>query len=119
MVGLGLLDVETTLLPDKTTQQRQVRVVGGGTVRGYEIHHGVTSAGPEARPHLEDDLGWQQGNVWGVYLHGILENTGYRQDFLARLGWQGQTRDWQTFLDTQIDEVARLVAETGWFADVP
>ncbi|MCC7447057.1 MAG: cobyric acid synthase [Anaerolineae bacterium] len=119
MAGLGLLDVETTLLPDKTTQQRDVRVVGGGTVHGYEIHHGVTIAGADARPHLTDDLGWQQGNVWGVYLHGILENTGYRQDFLTRLGWQGQTWDWHTFLDTQIDLMARHVAATGWFADVP
>jgi len=119
MAGLGLLDVETTLVPDKTTLQREVCVVDGGTVRGYEIHHGVTIAGPEARPHLTDDLGWQQGNVWGVYLHGILENTDYRQDFLARLGWQGQTRDWHAFLDAQIDVVARHVAATGWFADVP
>jgi len=40
-------------------------------------------AGSEARPHLKDDLGWQQGNVWGIYLHGIMENTAYRQRFLA------------------------------------
>jgi adenosylcobyric acid synthase len=116
MDGLGLLDVTTTLMPVKVTLQRQVRVVGGGAVIGYEIHHGVTQAGPHARPHLEDELGWQQGNVWGVYLHGILENTAYREQFLARLGWQGQTQDWPHFLDAQIDHVADSIRETGWAA---
>jgi adenosylcobyric acid synthase len=90
--------------------------VGGGAVIGYEIHHGLTQAGPHVRPHLEDELGWQQGNVWGVYLHGILENTAYRKQFLARLGWQGQTQDWQHFLDAQIDHVADSIRETGWAA---
>jgi adenosylcobyric acid synthase len=119
MDGLGLLDVTTTLMPQKVTAQRQVRVVGNGFVSGYEIHHGQTLAGPQARPHLEDGLGWQQGNVLGVYLHGILENTAYRQQFLTRLGWQGQTHDWAGFLDAQIDHVAQLVHDTGWDAHLP
>lgn len=118
MAGLGLLNVTTTLLPEKTTLQREVRVISGGvsTVKGYEIHHGQTLAGPGARPHLEDGLGWQQGNVWGVYLHGILENTGYRQEFLSRLGWQGQSRDWDSYLDAELDRVAQVISESGWFA---
>ncbi len=116
MAGLGLLDLTTTLLPEKVTTQREVMVIGGGTVRGYEIHHGQTTAGPAAHPHLADQLGWQQGNVWGVYLHGILENTVYRQNFLARLGWSGQTQNWQAFIEVQLDQVSRLVSESGWFA---
>jgi adenosylcobyric acid synthase len=119
MDGLGLLDVTTTLMPEKVTAQRQVRVIGGGLVAGYEIHHGQTLPGPQARPHLEHELGWQQGNVWGVYLHGILENTAYRQQFLARLGWQGQTQDWAHFLDAQLDHVAQLVQDTGWADHLP
>jgi adenosylcobyric acid synthase len=115
IAGLGLLDISTTLMPQKVTVQREIGVIGGGMVRGYEIHHGHTEAGPYARPHLADNLGWQQGNIWGVYLHGILENTAYRQDFLVRLGWQGQTRDWQAFIDMQLDQVARLIPESGWF----
>ncbi|MHB8629345.1 MAG: cobyric acid synthase [Aggregatilineales bacterium] len=115
--GLGLLDVETTLIPDKITTQRTVSVVGDATpqVKGYEIHHGVTHAGPNARPHLESDLGWQQGNIWGVYLHGILENTVYRQRFLARLGWQGQARDWDAIIDEQLDGIAKIIPTSGWF----
>src|SRR5258708_434054 len=114
MLGLGLLDVETILLPHKITRQHEARIIGGDLVRGYEIHHGQTQAGSRARPYLEDGLGWQQDNVWGVYLHGLFENTGFRQDFLARLGWQGQSRDWNTFLDSQLNTIARVITESGW-----
>lgn len=115
MLGLGLLDVTTTLLPEKVTAQRQVQVNGGGIVSGYEIHHGQTLAGPAATAHLEHDLGWQQGNVWGVYLHGILENDAYRQQFLARLGWHMNSIDWQAYIDTQLDLIATLIVQSGWF----
>ena len=113
--GLGLLDVTTTLAVDKTTRQCQVRWLEGDQVQGYEIHHGQTVAGPLAQPHLADGLGWQQGNVWGVYLPGLFENTAYRQHFLARLGWPGQTTDWHARLDAELDRVAELVHTTGWF----
>ena len=112
--GLGLLDVATTLAPEKTTRQREVRWVDGGLVKGYEIHHGRTQAGPRAQPHLADDLGWQQENIRGVYLHGLMENTAYRQHFLASLGWQGEATDWQAQLDAALDRVARVVTESGW-----
>ena len=47
--GLGLLDLTTTLVPDKTTRQRQVPWQGT-LLCGYEIHHGQTQAGEEYRP---------------------------------------------------------------------
>ena len=113
--GLGLLDLTTTLGADKTTRQRQVDWVGGKQVQGYEIHHGQTEAGPLAQAHLAGQLGWQQGNITGVYLHGRLENTAYRQQFLEQLGWQGQAEDWRAILDDQIEKVAGLVESSGWF----
>lgn len=116
MDGLGLLDVETVLDAEKTTRQRQVRWFGGGDVNGYEIHHGRTQAGPEAVPHLDDSLGWEQKNVCGVYIHGLFEDTMYRQHFLDRLGWRGKAEDWHSRIDQEIDRVAAVVEETGWFA---
>ena len=115
--GLGLLDVTTTLAFDKTTRQRRVRWMDGDEVQGYEIHHGQTAAGPQAKAHLADGLGWRQGNVWGVYLHGLFENTAYRWHFLTRIGWTGQTEDWHARLDAEMDRVAELVRTTGWFPD--
>lgn len=117
--GLGLLDLATTLEPEKTTRQREVRWVEGGIVSGYEIHHGRTQAGPAAHIHLEDGLGWRQENVYGVYLHGLLENTAYRQQFLARLGWKGRAKDWKLGLDAEMERVTRKVGETGWFERLP
>ncbi len=112
--GLGLLDVTTTMAKKKTTRQREVRWIHGGRLKGYEIHHGVTRAGAEAEAYLEDGLGWRQGNVTGVYLHGLFENTAYRQAFLAGLGWAGVAEDWQARLDAELDRVAGLVGATGW-----
>jgi len=115
--GLGLLDLATTLEPYKITSQRTTQWLGGSPVCGYEIHHGKTQAGPQVHAHLGDGLGWYQGNVYGVYLHGLLENTSYRQWFLDQCGWHGKVEDWTTRLDAELDRVAELVTSTHW-ADV-
>ncbi len=112
MEGLGLLDLETTLEPAKTTRVAEV-AWAGGLLSGYEIHHGRTVAGLAAREHLPDGLGWEQGAVRGVYVHGLFENSAYRQAFLAGLGWRGQVRDWRAHLDAELDRVAREV-EAAW-----
>ena len=115
MDGLGLLDLETTLDPQKTTRQTEV-AWRGETLRGYEVHHGRTAAGPAAREHLPGGLGWEHGSVRGVYVHGLFENTGYRQAFLEGLGWQGTARDWRAHLDAELDRVAAEVA-AAWRLD--
>lgn len=109
IAGLGLLDVTTTLAPTKVTCQRAAHCVEVGPVEGYEIHHGVTVAGPHARPHLDDDLGWQQDNVIGVYLHDLFKHTAYRRWWLERLGWQGAVQDWHARLEAELDRVAEAV----------
>jgi adenosylcobyric acid synthase len=57
-------------------------------VSGYEIHHGQTqqhvamaAAGNVAQAVLPDGLGWcnVQGNVMGLYLHGIFEDAAVLQ----------------------------------------
>ncbi len=111
--GLGLLDVTTTLAAEKTTRQVEIPRAGG-SLRGYEIHHGKTTAGPLAREHLPDGLGWEQGRVRGVYVHGLFEDTAYRQAFLDGLGWRGAARDWRAHLDAELDAVAAAV--TGAWA---
>lgn len=113
--GLGLLDVGTVLETEKMTRQRETGWVEGGRVSGYEIHHGRTEAGPAAKVHLDDHLGWRQENVCGVYLHGLMENTAYRQHFLGRLGWKGEAKDWSQRLDAEIERVTRQVEAAGWF----
>ncbi len=110
--GLGLLDLETTLEASKTTRVTEV-AWAGARLLGYEIHHGRTVAGPAAREHLPDGLGWEQGAVRGMYVHGLFANSAYRQAFLAALGWRGEVRDWRAHLDAELDRVAREV-EAAW-----
>ena len=96
--GLGLLPLVTVFERDKTVRLRQTRfdavqgpwaALSEAEVRGYEIHHGRTAelvaphpalvaAGARACAVLPDGLGWQnaRGNVLGLYLHGLFEDTG-------------------------------------------
>lgn len=115
--GLGLLDITTTLDVDKVTRQCETRTEDGIVVRGYEIHHGITEAGPGARAHLADDLGWSQGVVTGVYVHGLFENTEYRLSWLERLGWttrDARRSEWSAVVEADLDRAAGLVAASGW-----
>jgi adenosylcobyric acid synthase len=108
--GLGLLDISTTLAPEKVTRQVEVGWVEGGRLRGYEIHHGQSEAGPRARPYLDEGLGFQQDNVWGVYVHGLFENAAFRQRFLERLGWEGQAVEWSAAIEVELDRIADQLA---------
>lgn len=112
--GLGLLDVTTTLAPGKTVRWTEVAWCRGATARGYEIHHGVTTRGAGASELLPDGLGFAQGSVRGVYLHGLLDDTAYRQAFLEELGWRGRCADWRARIDAEIERVAALVPASGW-----
>lgn len=90
--GLGLLPLVTQFAPQKTVRHTQTRfgrltgvwaALSDVDAAGYEIHHGQTlphaamaAAGDLAREALPAGLGWQnaQGNVLGVYLHGLFED---------------------------------------------
>jgi adenosylcobyric acid synthase len=86
--GLGLLPLVTAFDKDKTVRRTHTRfgeLVGRWAalsdvpVQGYEIHHGQTAQHPAmatARAVMPDRLAWQnpQGNVLGVYLHGLFED---------------------------------------------
>jgi adenosyl cobinamide kinase/adenosyl cobinamide phosphate guanylyltransferase len=107
VAGLGLLDVETELLPEKTVREgRATLLATRETVAGYEIHHGRTRAGPGATPFLSDGLGYAQGNVAGVYLHGLFASEAFRRYFLRRLGVSAEGGDWGARLEGALDALA-------------
>jgi adenosylcobyric acid synthase len=104
--GLGLLDVETVMRPEKETHQAEALLLDagvalapgcGGTLEGYEIHMGETTVGAGAFPfalltrrsgrevELPDGAVSPDGRVFGTYLHGLFDNDGFRRGFLNRI----------------------------------
>lgn len=109
--GLGLLAIKTTLEVEKTTQQTQAKLVrSGAQVTGYEIHHGKTSAEPIAKPYLlnqkNDIIGYVQGNIAGMYAHGLFDNAVYRYEFLQKIGVTAQSGEWNEQVDAALDTLA-------------
>nr|WP_211205055.1 cobyric acid synthase [Halobacteroides halobius] len=102
--GLGLLDIKTTLLTDKVTNQIAARVKEDSlfnsqqeVLTGYEIHVGETKLGPTANHLFEitersrrevqilDGTYSRSGLVWGTYIHGLFDNDQFRRDFINQL----------------------------------
>lgn len=107
MKGLALLDVETQMHKNKTTKQTTVRTQKTAMpLKGYEIHHGQTKAFGRAKAYLENDLGFMQGNILGVYVHGLFDNAGFRADFLKRLGVSANPDNWHAQVDASLDTLA-------------
>ena len=90
--GLGLLDIDTVLGPEKRLcATAGIDLATGMPVRGYEMHLGVTSGPGLSRPMLEldgrpDGAVSPDGRVAGCYLHGLFAADAFRRAFLARLG---------------------------------
>ena len=102
-IGLGLLPVETEMLPEKETHQALAYLDEGGlriapecsgVVSGYEIHMGRTTHLGQPRPFarifrrgetddaIEDGTVSNDGRIFGTYLHGIFDNDHFRETYL-------------------------------------
>ena len=110
--GLGLLDVDTVLTPEKTVHEtRGYSPLFDAPVDGYEIHLGRTD-GPDAlRPLVE--IGGRaagavspDGRVMGTYLHGLFGSTAFRRAFLARLGVDGGRFDHRARVEDALEAIA-------------
>ncbi|KRF13888.1 cobalamin biosynthesis protein CobQ [Nocardioides sp. Soil797] len=78
VAGLGLLDVTTTFVEEKSLRLPTGSALGAETA-GYEIHHGQITRGSD-----EEFLGGaRSGSVFGTMWHGSLEGDEFRRAFLA------------------------------------
>ena len=124
--GLGLLPLVTAFGASKAVRRTHTHfstltgpwcALSGVAVSGYEIHLGQTAQHPAmaakgdlAVPVLPDGLGWQNqgGNVLGVYLHGVFEDTAVLD---ALLGFAPPSLD--AVFNNLADLVGRCMAP-GW-----
>jgi adenosylcobyric acid synthase len=116
--GLGLLEVETTLEPEK--QLRNVRgtlAIGNAAVSGYEIHAGITRGAASGRPavhltHGPDGAVSDDGHVLGTYLHGLFESPVACASLLTWAGLRdAQSLDYHTLRESTIDRLADAVEQ--------
>jgi adenosylcobyric acid synthase len=90
--GLGLLDVETVMGPEKAlTRVLAVHEGTGVGLAGYEIHIGRTTGPDCARPFSRvagrpEGAVSADGRVAGTYLHGAFAADGFRAAWLAARG---------------------------------
>ncbi|MDS4028682.1 MAG: cobyric acid synthase [Candidatus Contendobacter sp.] len=115
--GLGFLDFETTLEPEKQLHRVEGRLsLNDAFVAGYEIHAGV-STGPalnhpavrlnEGRP---DGARSDDGQLLGTYLHGLFDAAPARD---ALLRWAGlavrETPDYRRLREEGINRLADAI----------
>ncbi len=110
--GLGLLDVETVMEPEKTVRNVAARSVAFDLpLSGYEIHLGRTTGPDCLRPTaivdgVEDGATSADGKVSGTYLHGLFGADAFRQKFLESLGVKGGGIDYRAEVERALDELA-------------
>jgi adenosylcobyric acid synthase len=111
-VGLGFLDVITKMRADKTlTRSEAVHLASGLTVRGYEIHIGVTQGPDSARPFAllsgrgEGAIS-ADGLVEGSYLHGLFAADDFRAAYLGGLGVARSGIGYEAGVDAALDALA-------------
>jgi len=117
--GLGLLDFETTLEPEKQLHRVAGRLLmEDAEVTGYEIHAGISRGPALDRPALRlDDGRWdgawsEDGQIFGAYLHGLFDAAPARD---ALLRWAGlavrKTPDYRELREAGINRLADAIAE--------
>lgn len=125
--GLGLMDLETTLAPDKVARQttritRNSPIFPAGLcVKGYEIHMGRTKFNGAHIPLFDDEaspesgLASLDGSVIATYLHGFFDDDNFRLQFLNHVRKQrgmdpaDNTFNYIDFRNEQLDKLANII----------
>ena len=109
--GLGLLDVSTVMLEEKTTRQVDF-LFEGVTCRGYEIHQGTTIVSSGSNAGEKADAIVYGNNCIGTYIHGFLDNEVVIDHLLRPFTDRKKNRTDETpeeFRDRQYDMLAAHV----------
>jgi adenosylcobyric acid synthase len=110
--GLGLLDVDTVMAPEKRLARVTASHPASGTaLDGYEIHLGRTEGPDCAHAWLELDgrpegARSADGLVWGCYLHGLFSADAFRQAFFNDLGLETGSFDYEAGVAAALDDLA-------------
>jgi adenosylcobyric acid synthase len=110
--GLGLLDIETVMSPDKTlTRISATHVETGCPISGYEIHIGRSDGPARARPFATvagtpEGAISNDGRIMGSYLHGMFADDSFRAAFLAARGAAASNISYSATVEQTLDALA-------------
>jgi len=110
--GLGLLDVDTLMSPEKRlTRVAATHAATGAAMEGYEIHIGRTEGADCARPFARvagqpEGAVSRDGRIMGSYLHGMFAGDAFRRAFLAGLGISAQGASYGQAVEDTLDALA-------------
>ena len=115
--GLGLMELETTMVQTKTLKPAAGRLSGSGALfEGYEMHVGVTRGPALRRPFLVHENGRPDGaisadgRIAGTYIHGLFNRRSARQAVLESLGGDASLQDHAYAVDAALDEIAEVLS---------
>jgi len=139
--GLDLLPATTVLLMEKETHQAlahldeaglTVAPECSGVMTGYEIHMGATNLDRGCSPFsrifqrgsasvsVEDGAVSPDGRIFGTYLHGLFENSSFREIYLNRIRLEkGMTLRRGTQKRPQSDPFDQLAEQMEKNLDLP
>ncbi len=117
VAGLGLLDVQTELTPEKTLARATgISVADGVGFHGYEMHIGRTF-GPDCdRPLLRfaddrpDGAVSASGHIRGTYVHGLFTDDRQRAALLRWIGATPGAMSYAAEIDRVLDALAAHLA---------
>jgi adenosylcobyric acid synthase len=110
--GLGLLEIETVMHPDKQVSQVVARHAASGlSVEGYEIHIGRSDGPDRARPFAHVNGAAEGaispcGRVTGTYLHGLFVADAFRAAYLGAIGITASGESHQARVEAVLDALA-------------
>lgn len=110
--GLGLLDVETVMEPEKVVRNVAAHSTPfDAGLEGYEIHIGRTKGADIVRPFArigdhDDGAISADGRIMGTYLHGVFSSDAFRHQFLAFLGVSDSGENYRESIEAALDELA-------------
>ena len=115
-VGLGLLEVATTLSEEKRLEPVRGTTSDGAPFTGYEMHMGVTEGPDCARPFARLADGSREGavsadgRVIGTYVHGLFADDRQRAAWLHRSAAGAATIAYDDLVERVLDDLAAHLA---------
>ena len=110
--GLGLLNIETTLEPNKTLSQTTA-TFKNHSLTAYEMHMGKTQ-GPDCNtplfttPNGPEGAQSETGTIMGTYLHGLFQEDEFRTAFLQTLNLDHQNSiKYTATIERTLDELSK------------